>query len=98
MPPPQQSFCTYHSPIVDAKLGLKVEDKFLIRESTSQLHPDFSARLSVSAHHWQKKPIRASSSGFCVVERQVGIRYQLVDARTVSRCNRNPGAGANKQL
>ncbi len=78
-------------------LRLEVELEFVVGEGAPQLQIEAAARLRLRAQHRQEEAVAAAAVGFRLVEREIGIGDQLVDACAVGRRDGDAGAAADMQ-
>ena len=95
MPPAQQRLGADHGLVREPDLRLKVELELALGEGTSELEIEPAPCLRLRPQHRQEEAAQASTVGFRLVEREVGIGDQFVDVRAVIGRDGDAGARAD---
>ena len=97
MAPAHQRLGADHGAVREPDLRLEIQLELVLRIGAPQLEIEASARLRLRAQHRQEEPIGAPAGRLRLVEREVGIGDQLVDALAVVGRDRDAGAAADMQ-
>jgi hypothetical protein len=92
--PAQQRFRADHGAVREADFRLEIDLELVLRERPPQLEIEPAPALGLGAQNRHEQPIGAAAVGFGLIEREVGVRDQVVDAGAVVGRDGDAGAAA----